>query len=68
MRAIMLFVAIGLLAVAGGCTDRQSTPKTVANPPMRAIEKARAIEGQMAESAARNRAAIENSDANRNDP
>lgn len=67
MRATFLLAAAFIVAMAG-CGDRKPPQKTFADPQLQALKKAREVEDRIAEGAARNRAAIEQSSGSRNEP
>lgn len=61
---MMVVVVVGL----AGCGERKPPAKTFADPQLQALKKAREVEDKLAESAARNRAAIEQSSGARTEP
>jgi len=61
---LILFASLVLIA---GCGDRKPAPKTFADTQVQALQKAREVEGKLAEGAERSRAAIEQSTGSRTD-
>jgi uncharacterized lipoprotein YmbA len=65
-RVILIMIAAA--AVLAGCGDRKPPQKTFVDPQLQALKNAREVENRLAEGAARNRAAIEQSSGSRNEP
>lgn len=68
MRASAILIMAVLAAGFAGCGERKPPAKTFADPQLQALKKAREVEDKLAESAARNRAAIEQSSGARTEP
>jgi len=68
MRTITVLILFAGLALIAGCGDRKPAAKTFADTQVQALQKAREVEGKLAESAERSRAAIEQSTGSRTDP
>jgi uncharacterized lipoprotein YmbA len=68
MRGSTILIMAILAAGLAGCGERKPPAKTFADPQLQALKKAREVEDKLAESAARDRAAIEQSSGTRSEP
>jgi hypothetical protein len=57
-------IVVVLFAGLAACSESKPPPKTVFDPQLQALEKARAVQGQVDDSARREREAIEKSTGN----
>lgn len=62
MRILLCSLLLGVVLL--GC-DRQPPPKTVFDPQLQAVQKARAVEGQLQQAAEQQRTQIESSEDGR---